>query len=135
MEYKPKHLLQGGHDSPVTCVAFSPTGLFVASGDVDGRLVVWSVESGDVVWRCHGHAALLVLKWVTLMCGEYIFCGFGDGSLTVVEYTGGALTVAGYRVLDAPVECMALQTESNNHLATGGANVITVWNASTRECF
>jgi WD40 repeat protein len=38
-----------GHKFPVRCVAYSPDGGFLASGDEDGTLRFWSLPSGDLV--------------------------------------------------------------------------------------
>lgn len=45
-----------GFDAPITSVEFSPDGLEVLSGVEDGRLIVWSVDSGSQVREFVGHS-------------------------------------------------------------------------------
>ncbi len=131
MEYKPKHTLRGQHKSPITCIEFSLTGLHVTSGDQDGFLIVWSVESGNILWACQGHSALLAMRWVRSHEGEeLIFGGYMDETLVIIDLTQESSSIVAYRALDSPVECMALQ-ETFSFLALGGGSEIAVWNAST----
>ncbi len=131
MEYKPKHTLRGQHTSLITCIEFSPTGLRVASGDLDGFLIIWSVEFGTVLWRCQGHAALLAMQWVRSDGGkDYIFCRYMDGTLVIVDLTQESSSIVAHRALNSPVECMALQ-DTFYFLAFGGRSEILVWNANT----
>ncbi len=46
-----------GHDSLVTAVAFSKDGKLIATGDKNGRLVLWDTASGGARRRITGHAA------------------------------------------------------------------------------
>jgi WD40 repeat protein len=45
------------HDKPVVALAFSDDGLWLASGDQEGRVVVWETETGRQAsrfWQCDG---------------------------------------------------------------------------------
>ena len=130
MEYKPKHVLGGQHTSAVVCVMFSPTGLHVASGDMNGVLVDSSVEDGNVSWKFQGSMALLTIRWVFYRTGEeHIFCGYKDRTMVVFHVVEDGMTISAYKILDSPVECMALQNGLMCYLATGGSSEISIWNA------
>lgn len=134
MEYKPKHMLQGQHKSPIACLEFCPTGLRVASGDLDGFLILSTVDGGNILWRCRGHAALLTVRWVRSTAGkEHIFCGYMDGTMVIIDLVQEGLSIMAYRALNSPIECLALQ-ETFHFLALGGGSEITVWSAKACTC-
>src|SRR5262249_36610921 len=43
---KPDLVVQRGHDKPVTCLAFSPSGKVLASGSEDQTVLLWDVATG-----------------------------------------------------------------------------------------
>jgi len=44
-------------EGAVTAVALDPSGAFAATGDETGQVVLWKLEDGSAVARCHGLAA------------------------------------------------------------------------------
>jgi WD40 repeat protein len=56
-------LLQG-HKNWVLCVAWSPDGAMVASGDMDGNIWLWDPVTGKPLGTCKGHS-----KWITSLVG------------------------------------------------------------------
>ncbi len=88
MEYKLKHVLRPEAVTSILCTTFSPTGLRVAAGSNSGRLDVWSVDGGVLLWTCEGHVALLAIRWLASPCegqDERIFCGYADGTLAIIQ--------------------------------------------------
>ena len=52
LENKRTSLQTGGHhEEPATSVAFSPDGACLASGAVDGSVLVWDAVTGDLLLR------------------------------------------------------------------------------------
>lgn len=49
-----------GHRNWVLCVAWSPDGAMVASGDMDGHIWLWDPKTGQPLGSCKGHS-----KWIT----------------------------------------------------------------------
>jgi hypothetical protein len=47
-----------GHLARIACLAFSPDGRQIVSGSEDSTLLVWDVESGQIVQRLEGHPRL-----------------------------------------------------------------------------
>jgi len=50
-----------GHDNEVVSVAFSPDGVFLASGSQDGTVKVWDVQTGGLVITLEGHSSGIFL--------------------------------------------------------------------------
>ncbi|MGV3721687.1 MAG: WD40 repeat domain-containing protein, partial [Actinomycetota bacterium] len=53
---EPEAILQLAHVGPVQAVAFSPSGLLVASGGDDGAVKIWEARSGTILRSLPGHA-------------------------------------------------------------------------------
>ena len=49
------HLQLAGHDAEVTSVDFSSDGELLASGSVDGTVIIWNLADGSIVHRLNGH--------------------------------------------------------------------------------
>lgn len=54
-----------GHRSWVLVVSWSPDGQFIASGDMDGNILLWSPSDGKLLGSCSGHK-----KWITSLVGH-----------------------------------------------------------------
>lgn len=65
-------LLQQGHRNWVLCVAWSPDGALVASGDMDGNIWLWDPATGKPLGTCKGHS-----KWITSLVRSNCFPSYG----------------------------------------------------------
>ncbi|MDY7041311.1 MAG: ABC transporter permease subunit, partial [Chloroflexota bacterium] len=66
-----------GHERKVTALAFSPDGVYVASGSAEGIILIWDVEVGKVAWETKGHLAG-VSEVVFDASGGYLLSGGED---------------------------------------------------------
>ena len=71
-----------GHSSIVNTVAFSPNGIYLASGSDDRTIAVWSVYSGDCVKTLQGHSQP-VITVVFSPDGEYLASGSKDNTICI----------------------------------------------------
>ena len=69
-----------GHSDAVAAVAFSPNGLLLASGGLDGRVCVWDVRSSKLLYAFSGKSAVLSLLWLEIS-NENLVCGMADGTI------------------------------------------------------
>jgi ASTRA-associated protein 1 len=60
----PTYILRG-HDAPVHALNFYDGNSFLASGDSDGWLVIWSLSSRRplAVWKAHDGGVLQIRYW------------------------------------------------------------------------
>lgn len=93
--HEPLFPLKGGHTSGVNVIAFSPTGIFLASGGEDHTLVVWSVKDGTMIQRMLVTSPVLSLAWhpgrrSTLFfgCLDGIVCVINDVSVRTTHSEG-----------------------------------------------
>ena len=75
------HTLEG-HTYPVTSVAFSPCGRFIASGSADKTVKVWDLETVQIFQTLEGHT-LLVTSVAFSPDGRFIASGSVDKNLVV----------------------------------------------------
>jgi WD40 repeat protein len=52
---RPQLTLLTGHSAPVVCAALSPDGRRLATGSYDKSIILWDVESGEMLHRLYGH--------------------------------------------------------------------------------
>ena len=71
-----------GHSSIVHTVAFSPNGLYLASGSDDRTIAIWEVKSGDHIKTLKGHSQP-VITVVYSPNGEYLASGSVDNTIGI----------------------------------------------------
>ncbi len=49
-----------GSGGPVYCIAYTPDGKMLASGNDDGTITLWDIATGDVVGTCRGHGGRVI---------------------------------------------------------------------------
>jgi WD40 repeat protein len=60
----PAYILRG-HEAPVHALHFYAGNSFLASGDSDGWMILWSLSSKRpvAVWKAHGSGILQIQHW------------------------------------------------------------------------
>jgi WD40 repeat protein len=84
---------KSGHSLPVTKVAFHPSGIFFATGSVDGFVKVWDVRNGYATHALHptssgggggrGRYAVSCLEWRATTTSLILAIGREDGSISI----------------------------------------------------
>eukprot|EP01134_Creolimax_fragrantissima_P005480 CFRG5480T1 len=78
-----------GHTDSVTAVEFSFDGQYLATGGLDGQVLVWDVSTGKHVVSCEGCTEIEWLKWHTK--GHVLLAGSSDGNVWLWKVPNGAL--------------------------------------------
>ncbi|EJK47883.1 hypothetical protein THAOC_33368 [Thalassiosira oceanica] len=84
---------KSGHRLPVTHVAFHPSGVFFATGSVDGLVKIWDVRSGYATHALHptssevsgnrGRYAVTCVEWRQSASSLILAIGREDGSISI----------------------------------------------------
>jgi WD40 repeat protein len=151
--YKRRHQLAGEHSDSITVLSFNPSGAFLASGGIDGRLCLWSTKSGKSVYVVKGEVGFLCISWID---DESLFAGMEDGVLLLVRITKvrtfnkgqspvsqlmplkqTKLIASGFPVHVPPLECISLSASQDGEilLATGAHAEVRIWKTTSGgEC-
>ncbi len=75
------------HSSPIRCVAASPDGVLLASGDDSGALIIWRIDQKDPNTCCYkmhlGHGSVLRVAWSP--DGKFLAASNRDSTITVLR--------------------------------------------------
>ena len=77
----------GGHLARVACLAFSPDGQRLLSGSEDGALILWDVQSGEIVQRLEGHQGFVAA--CAFLPGDRVVSGGAGGEVFVWDVPTG----------------------------------------------
>ena len=82
LQYQPSARFQHseGHQDGITVLTFSPNGLLLASGGLDGRVCIWDMGNLKLQHVFSGKSAVLSLSWLE-QSNEHLVCGMDDGTI------------------------------------------------------
>ncbi|BFZ64658.1 Pre-rRNA-processing protein ipi3 [Saitoella coloradoensis] len=129
----------------LACIALSPCSTFLAAGSGSGRLFLWELASGNLVWTREAHyAALTSLAWTK--SSSHLITASADSAIHIWR-TADLLSVSTY---SRPEDIQPLHTLSTHTLAITSLHVgagsqprlytasedgtIRVWELGTGEC-
>lgn len=141
-----------GHESSVTCGAFTPDGKWAVSGSGDGTVRIWAPRTGACrhTFRLGGGVTCLAAGGGS--DGQLLLVGTEDGQAHVC-HAGTLRTVASLRHFEPPttgrmnddddeaaelptsVEAVGFCPYNSQWCATGGADgLVKVWDLTTGQC-
>ena len=116
----------------ILCVAFSPDGTILATGDTDCRIRLWDAQTGQLRGICNGHT-----HWVRSIAfspdGQYLASGSADTTVRLWD----AQTYESIRIhSDHENEVHTVAFHPQGHLlASGGAdNTVRIWQVLRGKC-
>ncbi|RPD67767.1 WD40 repeat-like protein [Lentinus tigrinus ALCF2SS1-7] len=114
--------MSNGHTKGITNVVFSPSGTYLATGGLDGRICIWDVDSGRLCYVYTGPSEVLELVWPSSDPG--LMCGLGDGHIAWMSFGGDTIEISGFFAQRYPVECLA---PNATLLASGAGPELSIW--------
>jgi WD40 repeat protein len=119
------------HPSGCTCLAFSPDGQTLASGDSNASVRLWDVRSGKELLRMKGHSGAVV-RVVFRPDGQALASASNDHTVRVWEAATGRQLLM-FDAQDGQVQALAYSPDGRR-LATGGhGHGVRVWDARSGQ--
>jgi len=123
--------VMSGHKSSVLSLAYSPNGMFIASGSYDTSVRIWAATTGLQVTMYAGHATPV---WCVAFSadGACIASGSADGEVHVWSMDG---TLGSEKVFATPKDMIYLVYTNPNKLmviSRGGSTAI--WDVESGSC-
>ena len=121
------------HTGGLLAVAFSPCGLRFATGGLDGAVIVWNTQTGQVEHRMQGFTRDSPSSWSLTYSvdGARLASGSGDQKIRVWDTTTGALlrTIRGSHKLLLHIQ---FSPSDNRRLSSAGGNgSIHLWDVDS----
>ena len=121
-----------GHTAEVNAIAFSPDDLMLATGDLKGNVLVWNIETREIIWKLKGHTrkitAINFLKGGTRLVTASVDNSVGQWDIS----TGKEIERL---VLKHPDSVIAMQVIPDlNQVVTSCADrYVRIWDAEKAE--
>jgi WD40 repeat protein len=119
-----------GHSGPVTCVACSPDGRFVATGSWDRTLRVWDLNTGREKSRLSGHSRSI---WTVAFSpdSKKVLSGGEDSTIQIWDVESGKLlrTLRGHRKGTTVATLVAFR--GDRALSASWDRTVRQWDLST----
>jgi len=120
-----------GDQAGVSTIALSPNGKTIASGSSSGMVKLWDIETKKVTAKRSRHTeGVSSVRWS--VDGMRVASGSIDGTVRVWEMESGETVLGPIKTGNPCVLAVAYSPDSSN-MATGGNNVIEIWDTTTGE--
>ena len=111
------------------CVAWSPDGYWIAGGTSDGLVLVWNVESGEMVWASESHDGKVVMDIGWSPDSAFVASGGFDNRVRVWDSeTGGQIRELEF--LTGQVNSVAWSPYGIMLAVGGGPHNVKVWDTT-----
>lgn len=113
-----------GHKSKINCMLFSPEEAMIVSGDIDGVLKLWNVDSNS---SSDDLTLKTGLESSSLNCMQFVYsnphqlvCGYGDGSLALWNLESATVMRHIERIHRGPITGISMSPKNDRLVATSG---------------
>ena len=121
-----------GHSDAVSCIAVSPSGRYVASGQVtymgfQADAIVWDFETGEIVHRLNLHK--VKVESLAFAPNEQFLATLGgqdDNNLVIWDVESGT-AICGSPAANDQALCVGFFNNDSYKLVTGGALNLRIW--------
>ncbi|NLX99957.1 MAG: protein kinase, partial [Rhodopirellula sp.] len=119
-----------GHSAGIHCVAFSPDGMRLASGDGNNVVKLWDVSNNAAIatirTKKQGHDSVGALAFSP--DGARVVGGFRSGAILIWNLTGQVVSTLGGHT--AHVSCVSFSPDGNHVLSGSEDNTASLWDAT-----
>jgi WD40 repeat protein len=115
----------------ILSVVFSPDGRFLATGDAEGKIRLWQVADGQLLFTQKGHA-----DWIRSVAfspdGKTLASGGVDKTIKLWDFTGRCLkALEGHTHM---IGLVAFNPQGKTLASSSADKTIRLWDVSTGEC-
>ncbi|KDQ54642.1 hypothetical protein JAAARDRAFT_135392, partial [Jaapia argillacea MUCL 33604] len=116
------------HQDQITALTFSNDGTHLASGDEEGNIQIWSLETGGIIGSTIQASRNFIISSLALSPdGSHIACGSEGGQLQTWELEEEDLFGMSVIGLESPVMTLTFSLDGT-HLASGHGNgIVNIW--------
>jgi len=116
----------GGHDGVVTRVAMSPQGDVAVSGDIEGDVVSWEVDTRKRRRRFQEHESPITALTIS-RDGEFVASGDRDGAVRLWHLSSGFETVLSHADWGERITALTFSSDGSRLLAGSNKGRVVVW--------
>lgn len=125
----PRLVVQAGHSSNVTSVAFSPDGKTVVSGSEDNTLKLWNVATGKELRTLSGHSSV-VSSVAFSPDGKTVLSGSRDNTLKLWDVVTGK-ELRSFRGHINEITSVAYSPNGKTVLSGSAGRLLKLWDVTT----
>jgi len=129
--YKPELVVQTGHSSDISSIAFSPNGKIVASGSFDNTIKLWDKETGKELRTLYGHTGR-VLSVAFSPDGQTLASGGWFNVIRLWDVASGKQIGALEGHTDQ-VNSVVFSPNGTSIASCGNDDTARLWNLQTRK--
>lgn len=110
------------HSAPITCIAISPNGKYIASGGFDQSIILWDISTGKKINTFAGHRAQI--SSVSFSCDSQIIASTStDGALKLWQIsTGEELNIG-----TSKINVAKFSEVSKSLICANSEGIIQIW--------
>ena len=123
-------VVEVGHTSMISSVAFSPDGKLIASASYDNSVIIWRASSGTELKKLTGDK--LVTSVAFSPDGKQILSGDWGGTIKLWDVLTGE-EIAAFDGGKIRVLTVAFSADGRSFLSGGADNQVRIWDAGSRE--